>query len=231
MSITFLVDSDLHFKHEIISTKTNNVNKIITLAQKEKINALICPGDLTDNGWDGAHFTCWKYGGDYDQLTPYKEQYEKPISKHIPIYECAGNHDYYVPPPHIHHGVLDYIKSKHGGLRYSFDIDKLHFIALDRYPDKDGMNFLKDDIKKHKDKDIIIFFHYNLTGPYSEWWSEDEKEKFYEVIKYYKVKALLVGHLHSSMLSEWKGYKVILAGGPKIAKCIYDGENVNVEFI
>lgn len=227
--VVFVVDSDIHFKHEIKNYKADHVQKITDLADKEKVDALICVGDLTENGWDGKKSLCWKYGGDYDQLTPLKEQYVKLISKKMPVFLCAGNHDYYVPWPYIHHGVLEYIKDKHGAQRYSFDLGKLHFICLDRFPDDESVSFLKKDIVKHKDQDMVIFFHYNPTGPWSDWWSDKDKERFYEIIKDYKIKALLVGHWHISQTTEWKGLKVIMAGGRQLAKCTYDGE-INVEF-
>ncbi len=232
--INFLVDSDLHFKDNVIrKAKYDHVQNITDLCQKQTISALICPGDLTNNGWDGSKFLFWKYGGKEDQLTPLKEQYVNPLSKLLQVYLCGGNHDYYVPWPYIVHPVLDYIKEKHGSQRYSFDIDVIHFICLDRCPDKAGIKFLKEDLKKNSDKIIIIFFHYNLTGKWSDYWSEKDKEKFYNIIKYYNVKALIVGHSHISRTSQWKGYLVISAGSKQIALCRYDKEKneLDVEYI
>lgn len=231
MTTKFLVDSDLHFRHHITDYKKNHVEKIIKECDKEKIDALICPGDLTNNGWDGSHLLCWKYGGDVDQLKPLKEEYVKPLEKHLPVYLCHGNHDKYVPRPYIHHGVLDYIKKKYGGLRYSFDINDIHFICLGLYPDEDGLRFLKNDLIKNTNKNVIIFFHYNLVGSYSDWWSNSEKEDFYDTIKNYKIIGLLVGHHHISKVDNWKGYPVILSAYESIAKCTVTNGNITVRFI
>lgn len=231
MKTTFIVDSDIHFEHEIKQYKSNHVKLITDLCQTEKIDAVICPGDLTNNGWNGANLCGWSYGGDYDQLTPLKEQFVEPLERHVPVYLCAGNHDYYVPSPYIVHPVLKYICQKHGAQRYSFDINDLHFICLDRYPDSKGICFLKRDLEKHKHKKIIIFFHYNFTGPFSNWWSNKNKEKFYDTIQNYNIIALLVGHHHISKQLEWKGYKVIMAAASSFAKCIYEDGEFDVEFI
>lgn len=228
---TFLVDSDIHFTDTIRSYKSDHVKKIIDLCQTEKIDALICPGDLTDDGWDGANMCGWYYGGKQDQLTPLKEQYVEPLDKHLPVYLCAGNHDYYVPRPYIVHPVLKYIRQRHGAQRYSFDINDLHFICLDRYPDILGMSFLRLDLLKNSDKNIVIFFHYNFTGEMSDWWSEKVKSEFYSVIQGYNIVALLVGHHHISVYTQWRGYKVIMGAGSAFAKCTYKNGELDVEFI
>lgn len=231
MTITFLLDSDLHFKYGIIEYKSDHVNKIIEQVSKEKIDALICAGDLTNNGWDGSHILCWKYGGEYDQLSPLKEQFVEPLEKHLPVYLCHGNHDKYVPRPYIHHGVLNYIKKRHGGLMYSFDINDIHFVCLGMYPDKKALEYLKKDMEKNLDKNVVIFFHFNLVGQYSDWWSDEEKENFYNVIKNYKIVALLVGHIHISKIYNWKGYPVIVSSHRSIAKCSITNGQITVNFI
>jgi len=228
---TFLVDSDIHFTNTIRSYKSDHVKKITDLCQREKINALICPGDLTDSGGNGAHIFCWYYGGRQDQLTPLKKQYVEILDKHLPVYLCAGNHDYNVPRPYIVHPVLKYIRQRHGAQRYSFELNDLHFICLDKCPNKEGMAFLRRDLKENVGKNIVIFFHYNLTGDYSDWWSIKEKEDFYATIKDYNIVALLVGHHHISTLTEWKGYKVVMAAAAAFAKCTYADGELNVEFI
>jgi predicted MPP superfamily phosphohydrolase len=226
---TFIVDSDIHFKHQIKPYKSNHVEKIIELTRKEKINAVICPGDLTDNGWDGKHLFCRKYGGDYDQLTPLKTQFVEPLEKYVPVYLCVGNHDYYVPKPYIHHGVLDYIIKKHGALIYSFDINDLHFICLGKYPDKSAIKFLKQNL--HKDKNIIIYFHFNLDGPWSDWWTVAEKDVFAQTINGYNIIALLVGHCHISQITEWRGFKVVMGAAESFAKCTWKSGELDIKFI
>lgn len=231
MTTIFLVDSDLHFTNTIRSYKKDHVKKIIAMCENEKIDALICPGDLTNDGWDGANLCGWYYGGKQDQLTPLKEQYVEPLDSHLSVYLCAGNHDYYVPRPYIVHPVLKYIRQRHGAQQYSFDINDLHFICLDRYPDSAGMSFLKQDLLKHHYKNIIIFFHYNFTGELSDWWSEKEKDNFYDEIKGHNIVALLVGHHHISIVTEWRGYKVIMGAGGAFAKCTYTAGNLQVELV
>lgn len=231
--LTFLVDSDLHFEHEIKSYKRDHVNKIKKLCETDKIDALICPGDLTENGWDGSHLFCWKYGGEYSQLAPLKEQYVEPLEKVLPVYLCHGNHDEYVPKPYLKHGVIDYIKKRHGDKRYSFDKKDVHFICLAKYPDKDSIKFLKKDLEENCDKDtpIIIFFHYNLVGSYSDWWTDEEKETLYETVCGYNIIAFLVGHHHVTFQTEWKGYKVVTGAAAALSKCTYKDGELTVEYV
>lgn len=232
MSFTFLVDSDLHFRNVIKPTKADHVDKILDLSRKERISALICPGDLTNDGYNGAKLLCWYYGGDENQVGALKKQYVDIISNWMPVYLCAGNHDYYVPWPYITHPVINYIKDKHGDIRYSFDIGNVHFICLSKYPDKKGIKFLKKDLRLNKGKNMVIFFHFNLTGKWSNWWTEEEKETFYNVIRFHNILALLVGHAHISQTSYWKDYLVISGASRSIAKCKYDAERnkIDVEY-
>ncbi len=234
----FIVDSDLHFKHDIRSVKRNNVQKITEKIKNDNIKAIICPGDLTNNGWDGKKFWKWKYGGDFNQLGPLKKDYVEPLEDHTNVYLCAGNHDTYVPWPYFHKGVFDYIKARHGSLRYSFDLKEdsdqgLHFICLHIYPDEDGIEFLQKDLKKNHDRKIVIYFHYNLSGPFSDWWNDEEKGVFLKTIKDYNIKAIIVGHFHKTYERDWNGYKIINGGGRNIPLVTYDPNEaeLSVEFV
>lgn len=231
MSVKFLVNSDLHFTDTIRGAMENNVAKIVAENDKGKIDALICPGDLTDMGWDGSHLFCWNYGGTQDQLGALISQYVTPLDKITKVYLGPGNHDTYVPWPYVTHPVLKYIKKRHGDIRYTFDIENLHFICVGIYPDQKGIQFLKSNLSTKKRN--VIFFHYNLEGPFSDFWTAAEKDVFYKTIKDHDILCIIIGHQHVSRTSNWKGYTVVSAAGSKIAKCEYDvkKDSLEVEYI
>ena len=226
--VTFIVDSDLHFTNSITPKKSNHVSLITGICKERQIDAVICPGDLTDNGWNGKSLCCWKYGGEYDQLISLKEQYISPISKYTNVYLCMGNHDTYTPWPYIH-PVGNYIERRYDSLRYVFKLGDLHFVCLNIYPDRKGISFLNDILVKGRP--YVLFFHYNLEGQWSDWWTEKEKEQFYETIKDYNIVAILVGHAHRSSNMEWRGINVISGASTAVPVCTYERGKLSVEFI
>lgn len=225
----FAVVSDLHFTDRIKDNKTDYVEKLTALCEEEGVDAIICAGDLTDNGTNGGSLCCWNYGGKQDQLTPLKEQFVEPLEQHTNVYLCMGNHDTYVPWPYITHPVGNYIKKKHGALRYHFDHGIARFICLNIYPDKKGLAYLKENLSK--DKSNILFFHYNLTGSFSDWWTKKEKEAFYNTIKDYPIAGIICGHLHISSTSTWRDITVIQGAGSDIAVCEYGAEGLAVRYV
>lgn len=248
----FLFESDLHF------TEEKTLNKIpvrgIDVANwcehnksEKPISAIICIGDLTDHGYDGKYlnFGCfkWYYGGKTNQLGKFISDYVEPIEKtNIPLYCCIGNHDTYVPRPYLHHGVNEYIENKYGSLYYSFDLgsletnDQLHFVCLSVYPDDDGISFLKKDLKNYPQKKRIIYFHYNLEGPFSNFWSKKDKQRFFKVIEPFRstIVALLVGHyhIHDDDRDGWENFRIVMAADQQLAVCDYDHQHgLEVHFV
>lgn len=208
--ITFVHDSDIHFTDKgPRSDKKLNPDKIIELNP----DFTIVTGDLTDNGYDGKSIGCFKYGGFSDQLSPLKDNYVHKLEDNgIPVYLCPGNHDR-GRPNICYKAVHRYIIKRHGGLKYSFERNGIKFICCGEYPD--DLKWLKKQLKKANDRPIFIYFHFNLIGPFSNWWSEKEKDKFYQVIKDYpNLQAILVGHWHrSENHTKWNNIRVIRSSG------------------
>ena len=230
MSIKLIIDSDLHFeKKGIRPDKENHLGKIGTLTD---IDAMICSGDLTNNGWDGKSTLGWYYGGTEDEVTPLKNFINFIETDYkIPVYICDGNHDQYVPWPYLHKAVRNYIEKKHGNLLYSWDLKGYHFICMSVYPNADRLEFLKKDLEKNKDKPIIIYFHYCLTGAWSDWWKDSEKIAFYNTIKDYKIRLIIVGHRHSNWLDSWNGIPVASGAGDKLVICTITPDDISIEQI
>jgi predicted phosphodiesterase len=232
---TFAVDSDIHYdSNGCRADKSDNVENIISSAGdlSNRVEFEIICGDLTNHGTDGTT-TCFFWGRDksknQDEVGMFVNDYLKPVLTRMPVYLCAGNHDQYVPFPYLNKPVFNLIKAMHNDIMYSFDHKGVHFVCCHIYPDSKVLKWLAADLKRYVsvfDTPVIIYFHFNLQGPYSNWWSDIEKENFYQTIKSYNVRGILCGHIHETRMYTWKGIPVITAGGAGFVKCTYDNEEL-----
>lgn len=241
-TLNLFLDSDIHFSSKgIRSDKQNHLSLMKELSKSISIDAIICAGDLTEHGYDGSKFLCWKFGGDEDQITPLKN-YVKEIEKEVTpfIYLCLGNHDKYPLEffPFKNMGVTSYIKQKHGDLVYSWELTKnnvkIYFYCLNLCPSGNSLSYLKKELKERtKTDNIIIYFHYCITGSFSDWWTEEEKEAFYQVIKDHNILTIIVGHRHQNWLDKWKEFTVVSGAGSPLMLCQIkiDGNSSNVQII
>ena len=205
---TFAHDSDLHYGKTRLDPrrlKDSHPKKII----ESDAEFVILTGDLTDNGYNDAHIGCIHYGGHGKQLSTFMRRYVKPLEEaDREVFMCAGNHDRgkRLWKINIYPAVHHLIKKKYGGLNYTFERKGLYFVCCHEYPK--NINWLKKQLKDIR-QPTIIFFHFNLEGPHSDWWNNKAKDAFYDAIKDYKVVALLFGHHHISKVGEWRGIKTI----------------------
>lgn len=210
-------DSDLHYgkraKNGPRMIKENNPDEIIRLHP----DIIIVTGDLTENGYSEDKKFCW-WGGK-DQLGSFHRNYVKPIDEEAMLLcLCVGNHDRgerrvcYTP-------VRDYVKKRHKSIMYSLKEKGVLFICCGEYPK--NIKRLREMLEE--DTPTFIFFHFNIIAgePYSDWWGEDEKEKFYDAINGYNIKAILCGHHHNSSRKMWNGIPIIKSGN-EFAMITYD---------
>jgi cytolysin (calcineurin-like family phosphatase) len=134
----------------------------------------------------------------------------------FPVYEGGGNHD-----RNRNWYVREQIAERHGGRFYSFDFDGLHLICLGEAPDDTGFEFLTDDLSKlHPDVPLVLYFHYPLSGPYSEgnWFGQgDYRSQLARAIEGRNVLGIFHGHYHASGAYRWRGHDVYNVGSPKHA--------------
>ena len=217
----FIIDSDFHFKNgQIRIDKEKDIKTIIELCNEENIKIILAIGDLTDNGTD-------------EQCNDYINQFVKQIENKTDgkVYSCLGNHDYNISCCQFTRPVNKFIIKKHNNLHYDFVSHDIHFICCSIYPNKNIRLWLNLILKKNRCKKII-FFHYNLLGEDSEWWSETEKNLFYEVIKNYSIICLCVGHGHVSSTYKWKDIQVITSAGSSVGLCeINENFEIDIKFI
>ncbi len=213
--VTFLAASDLHFGAEGLEAKNR--------AMVEQMNALpgldyppavggrvarplgvLIAGDLTDDGRASG----WR---------AYEKLYGRTGTEGLlrfPVFECTGNHDRHA---RLLAPVLRAARKRHGGrLIYAWDWGNLHLVCLDLYPDADGLAWLARDLRGvGPHVPVVIFFHYSIEGPYSDWWSEAEKVAFAGAIEGYNVLGIFHGHYHGSGHYVWRGHDVFLIGSPR----------------
>ena len=247
----FTCDSDIHVGWENkldindkpIMRKFNSVGIIKKYHDDFHLDFSLCVGDMTHHGSDKKSrdlcdcYTCPSNG---NEMSAFLEKYHHPLENYgIPLKLCIGNHDVnrcWYPD----NSMLNFIKLKHNSTYswfypkqsscYFFDHKGFRFICLGLYPHniKWLLSVLPEDVKKP----LIFYYHYN-TQPHeymSNWWSDKEKNNFFDIIKNYNVKLIINGHNHITKYEKWNDIPNILCGGdPPLIEV--NGENLTIKFI
>lgn len=193
-------------------------------------------GDLTNDGkaeqWD-------EFVKDYGAKGEGKIVY--------PVYEIWGNHDGDARSA-VREGVRGRTPGRPGvaaispnGLHYSWDWDRLHLVSVNVYPGtidgpdskfrnrpQNSLEFLADDLARNvgrSGRPVVIFQHFGWddfsTG--WQWWTERERNTFYEAIRDYNVVGIFHGHSHGVSAITWRGIDVFNVGSgqrdPKPGDC------------
>jgi cytolysin (calcineurin-like family phosphatase) len=165
--------------------------------------AVLVAGDLTDHGLPGE----WRqfavlYGRDgTDGLL------------HYPVEECTGNHDWM-----LWLGLVGAeVRARHGGaVIRSWDWSDVHVACLDVYPTDEALAWLGRDLAAcGRQRPVVLYFHYGLAGPLSDWWPAAQKQAFARVIEGYNVVGIFHGHFHSSGHYPWNAWDAYLVGSPR----------------
>lgn len=203
-------------------------DKIIETATGDEV--LIIPGDLTDHGVASVNnpilnIFCMcsqirKSNG--EDITKYKNELKELHNEYIkPLGNvckdtlmCIGNHDSQTQWWTGHNPVFSYVKDKHGDLVYVKKINGIMVYCLSKYPTFNNVEWMEKHLKKHT-MPFIVFFHYNLEGPFSDWWSEREKLYLIHVIEENKQRFAFIanGHWHISQTKEEKGLLCVNGAG------------------
>jgi cytolysin (calcineurin-like family phosphatase) len=128
-----------------------------------------------------------------------------------PLFEAVGNHDIVGDSP-----VPERVRRRHGALVYSWDWDDLHVVCLDLHPDAQNLAWLGKDLEKVGAKrPLVVFFHYSIEGPYSDFWEEEQKSALAQALHGRNVLGIFHGHYHRAGQYLWRGYDVFLPGSPR----------------
>ena len=234
----FVVDGDIHGSNptskdfKIRDDKKDMASRLTRISKEYPIDFVLCIGDLTNDGWDGQCATCcfkttWP-NRKKNQLKAFRKLYEKPIEDAgFPVYLCIGNHDLTTGKPYVHRGVLDHVLKKHNASHcvfrspwysgnYTFKHNGVKFICLGVWPNTLG--WLQDHLPKNKDKPVVIWYHYNtIVEPWSDFWSSEDKLKFYSTIRGYNIVAICNGHSHDTKVGLFHDIPTIRGSGSKNA--------------
>nr|WP_306310503.1 metallophosphoesterase [Xenorhabdus aichiensis] len=118
--------------------------------------------------------------------------------------------------------------NKTGSLAYSWDYGDMHYVQLQNYPTyittlspifgadtkiKPSLSWLEKDLQSaaNRGKTIILNFH-DAKGHFTDESSENELNKFKQLLEKYKVLAIFVGHTHSAGKSDLYGIPLYNSG-------------------
>lgn len=119
---------------------------------------------------------------------------------------------------------------------YSWEWDGIRFVQLNLLPGneaetvwngsgrdpQDALKFLRDELEDAgPDKNVIVIHHYGMDRFSDKWWSAEAKNAYEEVIRDYRVVAIITGHLHwsrrsSNMQQCWNGVTAVTAGSIRL---------------
>jgi hypothetical protein len=212
--VTFFVASDSHFgargmdeQNRILVAQMNELPGTAYPPEiggvVEKPRGVLFTGDTTDNALLEEFAEFEKVYGlkGRDGLLAY------------PVFESIGNHDV-GPGPEA--PIKDKAVLRHGGIDYSWDWDDLHLVCLDMYPDAKTRAWLARDLARvPSGRPLILFFHYSLEGPYSDFWEQEEKDAFAAALVGRNVLAIFHGHEHRVGHYVWRGHPVFRPGAPR----------------
>lgn len=188
-------------------------------------------------GKDKPSFVVWNGDLVWDAFQNAFDNFERIVKKMtVPSVLVHGNHDGYNDDPKF----LNLQKSLSGyqKLNYAFDYGKWRFVVIsaqEKYLDQEKkqkmLKWLDDELRTHKDKQIMLFMHYHIlpTGlsqmEFYTYFPMAFKNKMLDTITRYKnVKYVFSGHVHIGIKAsiktavKYKGTNFILAPTPVFAR-------------
>jgi hypothetical protein len=244
-STVFYVFSDTHCidslnRYEVLDSMIGEANNLyfkslpdtLSYLKKQKPKGLLICGDLTDNAKPGQWAQFEKLFGLHGENT-----------LKMPVFDNYGNHDGDTSGI-VRTAIRERNKKRKNltsisdnGMHYSWNWGSYHFISLGSYPSdkwdsacgwchyfkssfrepQNSLSFLRDDLKKHvkKNTKVIMYFHYGWDSFSQLWWTKQEQQDFYNVIKDYNIAAIFTGHNHATGYLKWNGIDVYSAGSPQ----------------
>jgi hypothetical protein len=168
----------------------------------EPLGVLIA-GDLTERG----------RGEEWEQLVAHYGLSGGDGLLKWPVHEATGNHD---RPYSGCQQIAMAVARRHGGLPYSLQWQGVRVICLDVYPNEASREHLRRELELvGREAPVVLYFHYGLIGPYSDWWSRREKRAFLETIRGHNILGIFHGHFHATAHYKWNGFDVYNVGSPR----------------
>ena len=233
--VTFFITTDTHYGLKQI-TNNEQVNKDIVTDMNampsnnypasvggeliQQPRGVLVAGDITDLGkeaeWEG-----------YDSYDGFIDDFGTTLN--YPLYEAYGNHDCTI------NGTENYAKNQvkvrnqtrpgitglsSNGYHYSWDWDNVHFVNLNLYPGPQGgrtheaegsIDFLTADLAANvgiSNNPAVIYHHFGMDPNSVNWWTDGDRDAYYEAIKNYRIIGIFHGHSHVLNVYQWRGIDV-----------------------
>ena len=108
------------------------------------------------------------------------------------------------------------MRRRHGGLPYAWNWDDVHLVCLGVYPNAANLQWLKKDLATvSRETPVVLFFHYPMGGPFSDWWNERDKNALAQAIAGYRVVTIFTGHYHMPGRETWQGIDTFRPGSTR----------------
>jgi cytolysin (calcineurin-like family phosphatase) len=227
--VSILVVSDTHYRMDSLAANHNAVqamNRIAGTPLPESVGGgivwtprgVIHAGDTTNDAkpWQWQAFAA-DYGVDREGALRY------------PVYETYGNHDGGLGSP-VGDGIVERNRRRPGlcaisdnGLHYHWQWDGVHFLNLGVRPGGDerpynphqSLAFLRAELSNRvgdSGAPVILVHHFGFDAAHSlNWWTDREREQYYDLIRNYNVVAIFHGHNHECEFYKWRGIDVFNA--------------------
>lgn len=196
------------------------------------VRGLVLLGDITQDGLEE----------EWEAFLDVFGHFEK-TGKGFSVYEGFGNHDGNVDGP-VRNGIRERNPGRPGlkavsanGLHYAWKWEDVHFLQLNLYPSsewdpecgwchyfhesfrepEESLDFLSAYLANHvrnSQEAVVIFFHYGWDDFSMLWWTDNERDLFYDAIKDYHVAGIFTGHRHMVNHFSWRGMDVWASGSP-----------------
>jgi 3',5'-cyclic AMP phosphodiesterase CpdA len=148
------------------------------------------------------------------------DTYEQLITKRLkfPSYEIAGNHDLGGLSPSD--TVLNWLRQRHGSLRYTFEKGGVHFIALfSEYDEKlnnpaqpiskEALDYLRQALAKvPKGKPVVVATHLCFEAI-------TNRDQFVDAFGAANVILVLGGHYHKATVNQYRGIPFVQLPSPE----------------
>jgi len=225
----FLINSDPQMGDEHTEKKGLKIlNELLEMFVKETNER---------KGSDKADFVVWDGDLVWDAFQNAFDNFQRIVSAlNIPSIMVHGNHDGLNDDPkflNMQEKITGYRK-----LNYSFDYGQWHFIVIkseEKYlkeeQKKAMLDWLDAELKKNKDKQVMLFMHYHIlpTGLsqmefYTYFPMQFKNEMLETITRYKNVKYVFSGHVHIGIKASiktarnYKGTNFILAPTPVFAR-------------
>lgn len=228
-----LIDGDSHYGSSLVNNvpkprdgKIFSLDFINRINERTHIDFIVHAGDICDHGFDHrkAFILCGPPNGPDDEFDAFiKDFYNPLLNAGYRVYCTAGNHDTYTAWPyrkpvfrflektyHANYNIFDFNSSG----CYAHINRGVLFINAGIYPKNLGK--IKHYLLSVGKKNPVVFVYHYATAketPLNDWWKDEEKDAFWNVIKDYNVQLIINGHDHETRMDIWHGIPCLLGSG------------------